>query len=115
MFLRHANGVKLNRVKFKLESADFRPALVCQDVEKLQCSGWTIPSATGADAIVRLESTRDASLRGFVLDGTGAAALVQVEGSESGGILIDTNPAGISGKPVQFGEGAQTSSVQIKD
>ena len=49
VFLRHMDGITMRNVSFKTEAADYRPALVADDVKDLSLEGVTYDEA-GATA-----------------------------------------------------------------
>jgi len=58
-YLRHADGVVFRNVRLTLKDRDFRPALVCDDVEHLKLNDVNIEPASGEPVIV-LSNTRGA-------------------------------------------------------
>ena len=59
MFLRHCKGFTLNNVSFKAAAADYRPAVVADDVEGLKLVGITYnePASDGKEQVVAYKST----------------------------------------------------------
>jgi hypothetical protein len=59
MFLRHCKGFTLNNVSFKAAAADYRPAVVADDVESLKLVGITYnePASDGKEQVVAYKST----------------------------------------------------------
>jgi Glycosyl hydrolases family 28 len=112
VFLRHARGVKLDNFTFTLDAADHRPALVAEDVTRLEISGWKIPATAPGATLIRLAYVQDATLSRFALQGSGAATLVRIEGKASAKIdASNTAPTGADIKTVEFGAGANSTSV----
>ncbi|MEE1945286.1 glycosyl hydrolase family 28 protein [Pedobacter sp. KR3-3] len=106
IWARHVKGLKLINVKFNLASNDRRPALVCDDGKELTVSNWDLPTTTGAEAIVRLESVAGANISGISIKGD-ARALVRVEGTNSKSISVANNKASTIKKQVEFASGAK--------
>ena len=112
VFLRHARGVKLDNVTFKLDAPDHRPALVAQDVAGLKASAWNIPASAPGAILVRVQDVQDVSLSRFALEGGAAETFLRVEGKLSAKINIaDALPAGATLTKVDFGAGANRSSM----
>jgi hypothetical protein len=68
-FARHVNGLTLKNVKLTLDTPDLRPALVAQDVQKLVAENWSLPAAAEAESVIRLESSKDASIKNVRTEG----------------------------------------------
>lgn len=86
LFCRHVRGLALDGVDLATVTPDERPALVCDDVEDLELSGWRATGSPDA-AEVLLRNTRDVwihSSRPARL----SAAMVRVEGDASREILV---------------------------
>jgi len=62
LYLRHVRGVTLRDVRFDLAGPDFRSALVCDDVEDIELSGFRAP-VYGTEPLIRLARTRGALIR----------------------------------------------------
>lgn len=110
LYARHVNGLKVKGLTVKLDAADRRPAVVCQDCENLEFSDWKLPASTEAESLVRLESTRRAWLTGFELLGDCATFLL-IEGKESSEIRFKNNQLGGTKKIVEFGENVASTVV----
>jgi len=89
VFLRHARGVKLDNLTFTLDAPDHRPALVAEDVGRLEISGWKIPATAPGATLVRFNDVQDASLARVTLDGNEAKTFLRIEGKESAKINVD--------------------------
>jgi hypothetical protein len=62
LYLRHVRGVSLRDVHLDLANEDLRSALICDDVEDLDLSGFRAP-VFGSEPLIQLHRTRDAVLR----------------------------------------------------
>jgi polygalacturonase len=67
LYLRHATGVTLDNLELRHASEDARPALVCDDIQRLQVDGFQSDAAPGSPQI-SLVRTRDAQIRGAVAE-----------------------------------------------
>jgi hypothetical protein len=110
VYARHTNGLKIKGLTVKLSAPDLRPALVCQDCNDSEFSAWNLTASGGAESLVRLESTRRATIRGFKLIGD-PNIFVLVEGKDSRGIRFKNNKLGTATKPVEYGEGVVAAAI----
>lgn len=88
LYARHAKGVVLKNVTFRLNSPDMRPAIVCEDVEDLDISDFRAESNKQAESLIRLQQTRNT----FIHDSRPLGEIstfVKVEGDKSGDIYLD--------------------------
>jgi hypothetical protein len=110
VYARHAKGLKITGLALKLAAPDSRPALVCLDCEDVEFNGFKLPAAPDAESLVRLESTRRASLTGFELIGD-ASTFILVEGKDSTGIKFKNNKLGAVKRNIEFADGAISAAV----
>ncbi len=61
LYIRHAEGIKLDNVTFRVKAKDYRPALVCDDVNTLQLNGLKIQSA-GTEPVIVLNNVNGAKI-----------------------------------------------------
>jgi hypothetical protein len=90
VWARHVKGLKLKNVTFRVKNNDLRPAFICEDGKDIEVSEWNIPSTTGAQSIVRLESVERADIINNNAKGK-AKAFVRVEGVNSKAIRVTKN------------------------
>ena len=88
-YLRHANRVTLHNVRLELERPDLRPALVCDDVEDLELTGFKA-LVTGDEPLIRLVNTRGAVIQNCRTLG-GVQSFLDVEGIKSADIALSAN------------------------
>ena len=82
MYCRHVDGLSLQGVKLRYDQPDGRPALVCDDVTKLQVSGLDVLRPQSEWPGIWLQGVRQASLAGVAVP-PHAAAFVAIEGAEA--------------------------------
>lgn len=87
-FCRHVRNLILDHLEVALASPDQRPALVCDDVEGLEVTGWRAPASTPNGTELVLRNVRDAYLHGCRPSPT-QAAFIRVEGDASREIYAD--------------------------
>jgi hypothetical protein len=92
VWARHVKNLKLKNVTFRLAQNEVRPALICEDGQNVEVTGWQVPATTGAQAIVRLEQVQGARITGMAVKG-GAGALVRLEGDQNKSIKVSGNKA----------------------
>jgi hypothetical protein len=94
LYIHHADEIVLNNVRFRVESEDRRPAIVCDDVQDLELAGFKAQGHPEAESLIRLENTRRAFISHSQPLGE-VKTLVRVEGATSAGIELHGNfPAG---------------------
>ncbi len=60
-YVRHAEGIRFENITLRTKSADYRPALVCDDVQQLQLDRFQVKSA-GTEPVIVLRDVRGAVL-----------------------------------------------------
>jgi polygalacturonase len=97
VWARHVKGLKLKNITFLLAGNDVRPALICEDGQDIEVSGWKVPATTGSQAIFRLDQVSGASITANQVKGN-AETLVRLEGSQNKSIRVSGNKAPGIGK-----------------
>ena len=103
VYARHVRNLKVRNLTLKLSTPDMRPALVCQDCDDSEFSDWRIPGSAGSESLVRLESTRQATLKNFDVTGE-ANTFILVEGKDSRDIRFKNNKLATVKKMIEFGD-----------
>ncbi len=99
LYVHHAQGITLNQVRFQLESADLRPAIVCDDVQRLMITGLQADGHPDAESLIRLEDAQAVLVTAArVLDPLGA--FLRVEGAGCSRILLRNNDLDLARQPV---------------
>ena len=112
-YVRHAKGIILDNVRFVLESPDFRPAVVCDDVEDFELGRVKADGHPEADSLIRLQQSR----KGFITGcrPTGAiGTFLQVEGSASQDICLVGNRLSAARKAVRIADGLSPGVVSYE-
>ena len=113
LYAHHVQGVTLNNVRFRLEAADLRPALVCDDVQDLDLMGFRADGHPQAESLVRLQDTQATLISGTrVLSPLGT--FLRVEGERSQRILLRGNDLSLAGAAVSLGEKASSDAVSTE-
>lgn len=87
LYARHVNGLTLENVTFDFVAPDVRPALLCDDVERLRVEGLSAAGMPETEALIRLRNTRDA----LIARSRAAApvdAFLLLEGAASTGVKL---------------------------
>ena len=100
LYMHHVNGVVLNNVKFHLEEEDLRPAIVCDDVDDLELSGFKAEGSKNAESLIRLENTRNIFINSSrTLNEIGL--FLKLEGSHTQGIKLAGNNLDLATKVME--------------
>jgi hypothetical protein len=88
LWARNVRGLEMSNVRFEVEAADLRPAVVLDHVEDAAVSLLSTQGNARAESVLRLIESRDVLLAGCrVL--TPAAVFLHVEGAGSAGIRVN--------------------------
>ena len=113
LFARNVRGLTLQNVRFKVQSADVRPAIVFDHVSDAAINGLAAQGNADAESWLRFIATRDVLVTAArVL--TPAAVALRVEGADSAGITLDGGDLAKAAKPVEFADGASEKSVRLR-
>lgn len=110
LYARHARGLVLRGVRFELEQADHRPAVVCDDVEDLELDGFRA-AGKGVDELIRLIQTKQAFIHGCSVSDP-VRTFVRLEGEQSGGIVLTANNVRHADQVVERAPDVQPSAVR---
>jgi Glycosyl hydrolases family 28 len=113
LYARNARGITLSNVRFEVEKAEARPAVVFDHVTDASVNGFNVQGTKEAESLLRFIETRDVLLTASrVLAPT--PVYLQVEGAGSQGITIDGGDLSKAGTPLAFKAGAQKNSVKLR-
>jgi polygalacturonase len=90
VWARHVKNLKLKNITFRLAANDVRPALICEDGQDIEVTGWQVPATTGAEAIIRLHQVSGTRITGNQVKGS-AEALVRLEGDQNKSVKVAKN------------------------
>lgn len=114
LYARHADEISLNNVRFRLQSSDLRPAIICDDVTGLELTGFGADADPKSESLIRLENTRGAFISNSRPVGT-VPVFVQVEGSESREIVLRGNMLNTAGQAVKTAGEVSMAIVSQKE
>ena len=90
LYARHVSGLTIENSRFDLADSDFRPAVVCDDVEDLELCNFRAKGNLEAESLIRLRQGRDVFVHGCrVLNEV--KAFLKIEGQKSKAIMIKNN------------------------
>jgi Glycosyl hydrolases family 28 len=113
LYARNVRGLSLRDVRFEVEKADVRPAIVLDHVADADLGGVTAQGNPQAKAVVRMIESHDVLITSpRVL--TTAAAFVAVEGAGSKGIVVDGGDVSKAATPVAASAGAARDAVKVR-
>jgi polygalacturonase len=90
LYCRHVKGLRLRGVVTAFDKPDARPAVICDDVERLELADCAFGNAAEADSTVRLIDTRDVWAHGCRTAGA-IGAWMRVSGARSRHIRLSGN------------------------
>jgi hypothetical protein len=88
-YIRHARRITLHNVRLEIAQPEFRPALIGDDVEDFELTGFKAP-VTGDEPLVRLRNTRGAVIQNCRTLGS-VESFLRVEGAASADIALLAN------------------------
>jgi len=98
MFIRHAKNVVLDHVQLRFNKDDYRPALVCDDVDGLEVNGLKAQSAPKTKAVISLSDSRDVVISNYI-NRDKTPAFLSVRGALSKDInLVNNSLAGVDAR-----------------
>ncbi len=113
LYAHHASDIILNNVQFRLDTVDMCPAIVCNDVENLEISGFKAEGNERAESLIRLEDTRNVLITSSrTLNMTGS--FLRVEGTLSEDILLQNNKLNLAKKIFDISDNVNKGAVIIK-
>jgi hypothetical protein len=100
------NGLRLRGVEFSASAEEARPAIVCDDVQSLDISGFRAAAVTSGQPVIRLQQTRSALLTGCIVP-AGTRTFLEVAGDRSAEVTIEASQMRGAQKAIEFVDGAQ--------
>ena len=107
LYVRHVHGIRLRNYRLESSKPDYRPLLVCDDVEDLDVDGLSANASQGRQPVVRLSNVRGAFFRGCSAP-RGAGPFLYVDGEQTRDVTLIGNDLGSARTPC---EGARADAV----
>ena len=113
LYVRNARGITLSNVRFEVEKAEARPAVVFDHVTDVIVNGFSVHGTKEAESLLRFIETRDVLLSASrVLAAT--PVFLQVEGGGSQGITVDGGDLSKAAVALAFKAGSQKNAVKLR-
>ncbi|MDR3218728.1 MAG: glycoside hydrolase family 88 protein [Dysgonamonadaceae bacterium] len=111
VWARHVKNLQLNNITFRLNKADLRPALICQDAMGLIVNNLEADAFVGSEAVIRLDSVRCAYITTPSIAGQ-SNAFLQLTGTENNEIYLDGKQSVHVNTMIDAINGSQASTVE---
>lgn len=111
-YVRHADRVRLRDVECVADAPDGRPAITCDDVDDVVCSGLALSGSTGDAPVFDLRNSRRVFLTGIRMP-VRNSVMAHVRGESSEGIELVGNVIP-TGREFQFSEGASQGCASAR-
>ncbi|PXV66306.1 polygalacturonase [Dysgonomonas alginatilytica] len=82
VWARHADGLKLNNITFKVENPDLRPVFVFEDVKNVSIKKLNAEAFEGSESAIRIENSENVQIAISGLRGK-SQKLLEVEGADN--------------------------------
>jgi polygalacturonase len=109
-YCRHVNGLRMRGIEFGVAREEQRPAIVCDDVVRLDIDGLRPATVGGSQPAVKLIQTRMALLRGCVAP-AGGTTFLEIQGDRTERIVVTGNDPGEAKDPIVIGPGVPPGAV----
>lgn len=111
--VRHAENVKLRNVELRFKDQDYRPALVCDDVEGLEVFNLDAESREKTPALIWLRQVTGAFIHGCRPEGL-AESFVRLDGGKTRDISLNGNDLSRVKNVYDKGDGVPEDAVHIQ-
>jgi polygalacturonase len=101
LYCRHVSGLRLRGIEFSASPEEARPAIVCDDVQSLDVSGFRAAAVTSGQPVIRLQNTRSALLTGCTAP-VGTKTFLEVAGDGSAEVTLEASQMSGARKSVEF-------------
>jgi hypothetical protein len=113
LYARNVKGLTLNNVRFTVQEADLRPAVVFDSVQDAAIHGLSAQGNPAAESVLRFTRVKDVLLTASrVL--SEAAAFLQIEGDANSNVIIDGGDLTKAASPLALQAGAKKTAVRIR-
>ena len=112
-YARNSRAITLNNVRFEVQTPDLRPALILDHVEDASIAGLSVEGNPDSESALRLIDTQQVLITApRVLKQ--AKVFLQVEGGDSGGIIVDGGDLSKAARALVFKSGAENTSAELR-
>ena len=88
VWARHVKNLQLNNVSFILKNPDLRPAIVCEDVERIIINNFKTEASVGSETVIRFDSVQNSRITDSNITGA-SNSLLQLTGKYNSDIRFD--------------------------
>ena len=113
LFVRNVRGLTLSNVRFEVASTEARPAVVFDHVNDAAVNGFSVQGTKESESTLRFIDSRDVLMTAARLL-TPAPTFLQVEGGESGSIMIDGGDLSRASSALALKAGASQKAVKLR-
>ena len=113
IYARGVRGLTLNSVRLEVAASEARPAVVFDRVNDATVNGLSAQGDQSEESVVRLINARDVLVTAARVLAP-APAFLQVEGSESEGIVVNGGDLSKSARPLVITAGARPGAVKMR-
>jgi polygalacturonase len=113
MWARNVRGLTMSNVRFEAASAEFRPAVIFEQVEDAALNGLNVQGDRNAESVFCFNGSRDVLLSAARLL-TPARTFLRVEGANSQGITLDGGDLTKASEVVALKSGAAQNAVKVR-
>jgi hypothetical protein len=110
LYTRHVDGLTLKNVKIRAEHPDQRPALIFDDAQRLELSGFDSRNIPSQQPVVLFRNVAGALLSGNRLSSM-AEIFLSVEGGQSKDIALRGNDLRLAKQQVRMAPGVPAGAV----
>lgn len=111
-YLRHVDRVRLRNIEYIADSADARPAVVCDDVSDAIFDGLELTAPAGDAPLLDIRNTQRALIKGMRLPAQ-ASVLALVSGASSSGIRLLGNAFDANQRPFDCVNGTAKDAARV--
>lgn len=111
-YARNARALTLNNIRFDVATPDLRPALILDHVQDAAISGISVEGNAQAESVLRLIDTRQVLVSAPRVLGK-AKVFLHVEGSKSGGIVVQGGDLSGAGQALTLADEAVRTAVRL--
>jgi polygalacturonase len=112
LYIRHAINISLNNIDLRFEETDLRPALTCENVDKLDINGFKGKTAKQTTSFMEMRNVKNAVITNSYSSGEEMHYL-QVKGKDSRNINLTIPARHTYKKEVFITEGAEQKEIKI--
>jgi hypothetical protein len=111
-YCRHVDGLRMRGVEFGTVASEARPAIICDDVKRLDIDGLRAPVVASRQPVTKLIQTKTALLRGCVA-ASGTKSFLEVQGNRTERIVVAGCDLVGAEEPIRVGSDVAKGAVSL--